>query len=94
MTPVPVPTCDRATEVAAAAKRAWEIHGEQVALRETSVNSRIRLTSLEAPIARHVEYVVECNDPDVWKMLAAKASDEWQLCALVPLALMLSLIHI
>ena len=88
MTPVPVPTCDRATEVAAAAKRAWEIHGEQVALRETSVNSRIRLTSLEAPIARHVEYVVECNDPDVWKMLAAKASDEWQLCALVPLALM------
>ena len=88
MTTVPVPTCDRATEVAAAAKRAWEIHGEQVALRETSVNGHILLTSLEVPISRHVEYVVECNDPDVWNMLAAKASDEWQLCALVPLALM------
>ena len=88
MTPVPVPTCDRATEVAAAAKRAWEIHGEQVALRETSVNGHILLTSLEVPISRHVEYVVECNDPDVWNMLAAKASDEWQLCALVPLSLM------
>ena len=52
MTTVPAPTCDRATEVAAAAKRAWEIHGEQVALRETSVNGHILLTSLEVPISR------------------------------------------
>ena len=82
MTTVPTLTCDQVSDVVAAAKRAWELHGE------TSVNSRVRLTLLEAPISRHVEYVVECNDPDVWKMLAAKASDEWQLCALVPLALM------
>ena len=88
MTTVPTLTCDQVSDVVAAAKRAWELHGERVALRETSVNSRVRLTLLEAPISRHVEYVVECNDPDVWKMLAAKASDEWQLCALVPLALM------
>lgn len=88
MTTVPTLTCDQVSDVVAAAKRAWELHGERVALRETSVNSHVRLTLLEAPISRHVEYVVECNDPDVWKMLAAKASDEWQLCALVPLALM------
>lgn len=88
MTTVPASTCDRSSEVVAAAKRAWEIHGERVALRETPVNNHIRLASLEAPISRHVEYVVECNDPDVWNMLAAKESDEWQLCALVPLALM------
>lgn len=88
VTTVPALTSNQVSDVVAAAKRAWELHGERVALRETSVNSRVRLTLLEAPISRHVEYVVECNDPDVWKMLAAKASGEWQLCALVPLALM------
>jgi len=32
---------------------------------------------------------VEGDDPDVWDVLAAvKPADEWQLCALVPLALM------
>lgn len=31
---------------------------------------------------------MECDDPDVWNVLAAKASDEWQLCVSVPLALM------
>lgn len=88
MTTVPTTTRDRAAEVVAAAKRAWEIHGERVALRETSVNGHIRLASLAVPISRRVEYVVECDDPDVWNVLAAKASDEWQLCVLVPLALM------
>lgn len=88
MTTVPAPTHERVAEVIAAAKRAWEIHGEYVALRETPVNGHVRLTSLAVSISRRVEYVVECDDPDVWNVLAAKASDEWQLCALVPLALM------
>jgi len=88
VTTVPAPTHERVTEVIAAAKRAWEIHGEYVALRETPVNGHVRLTSLAVSISRRVEYVVECDDPDVWNVLAAKASDEWQLCALVPLALM------
>lgn len=88
MTTVPAPTHERVAEVIAAAKRAWEIHGEHVALRETPVNGHARLTSLAVSISRRVEYVVECDDPDVWNVLAAKASDEWQFCALVPLALM------
>lgn len=47
------------------------------------------LTSLAAPTSRRVEYVVECDDPDVWNALAATtADDEWQLRALVPLTLM------
>ncbi len=94
MTPTPVQTSDQVLEqvserVVAAAKRAWEVHGERVALRETPVNGHARLTSLAAPTSRRVEYVVECDDPDVWDVLAAvEVADEWQLCALVPLALM------
>lgn len=88
-TTVPAPTLDRVAEVIAAAKQAWEVHGERVAVGETPVNGHARLTSLAAPTSRRVEYVVECDDPDVWEVLAtAKAADDWQLCALVPLALM------
>lgn len=90
MTAVPASALGQVAErVAAATQRAWEVHGERVVLRETPVNGHARLTSLAAPISRRVEYVVECDDPDVWDVLAAAtAADKWQLCALVPLALM------
>lgn len=91
MTTTPSPPLGQqvAEQVIAAATRAWEVHGERVALGETPVNGHARLTSLAAPTSRRVEYVVEGDDPDVWDVLAAvKPADEWQLCALVPLALM------
>lgn len=91
MTTVPRPAINKqvADRVVVAARRAWEIHGELVALGETPVNGHAHLRSLAAPTSRRVEYIVEGDDPDVWDLLAAaKAADNWQLCALVPLALM------
>ncbi len=79
----------RLEQVVAAAQRAWEIHGERVVLQEVFVNGHARLTSLAALTSHRVEYIVECDDPDIWDALAtATAADKWQLRALVPLALM------
>ncbi len=81
-----VPVADR---VVAEAKRAWEVHGEPVQVSVTPVNGHAHMSSLAVLRARRVEYVVEADDADVWDVLAAaRHSDEWQLSALVPLALM------
>lgn len=75
--------------VVAEAKRAWEVYGEPVKVSVTAVNGHARMSSLSVPRSRRVEYVVEADDADMWDVLgAAKRTGEWQLCALVPLALM------
>lgn len=77
-----------AGRVAAAARRAWELSGETVEVMITPVNGHARMASLAALHSRRVEYVVESDDPDVWDLLrSATVAREWQLSALVPLAL-------
>lgn len=80
------PVADR---VVAAARRAWEAHGEPLEVGRRPVNGHAHMTSLAARHARRVEFVVECDDSDAWDVLAGvKAADSWQLCALVPLGLL------
>lgn len=78
-----------AKRVAVAAQHAWEVHGECLEVRSTPVNGHAHLTSIAAARARRIEFVVEGDDPDAWDVLAGmEAPESWQLCALVPLALL------
>ncbi len=78
-----------ASRVVAEAKRTWDAHGEPVEVGITAVTGQAHLASLAALNARRVEYVIDSDNELVWEALkSARHADKWQLCALVPLALM------
>lgn len=73
----------------AAARWAWEAHGEPFELRSTAISEHTMLASLAAMNAKRVEFVVEEDDPEVWETLTrVDSTGAWQLCALVPQSLL------
>jgi hypothetical protein len=82
------PVTELSERVLAAAKLAWEVHGETVSVRTVPINGHGVMPSIVAENARRLEFVIEADDADAWQALTEVSVDSWELRALVPLTLL------